>query len=68
LNACRDGASTASLGYLFQCITTLWMKKFLLISNLNLPCLSLKAFPHVLSLSTLINSHSPSCLYAPFKD
>uniref|UniRef100_A0A669QC17 UBC core domain-containing protein n=1 Tax=Phasianus colchicus TaxID=9054 RepID=A0A669QC17_PHACC len=24
LNACRDGASTASLGNLFQCLTTLW--------------------------------------------
>ena len=40
---------------------------FLLTSKLNLPCLSLKPFPLVLSLSTLINSHSPSCLYVPFK-
>ena len=38
-----------------------------LVSNLNLPCLSSKPFPLVLSLSTLVNSHSPSCLYAPFK-
>ena len=30
LNACRDGASTASLGNLCQCITTLWVKNFLL--------------------------------------
>jgi len=37
LNACRDGASTASLGNLFQCDTTLTVKNFLLISNLNLP-------------------------------
>jgi len=36
LNASRDGASTTSLGNLFQCITTLWVKNFLLISNLNL--------------------------------
>jgi len=36
LNASRDGASTASLGNLFQCVTTLWVKIFLLISNLNL--------------------------------
>jgi len=50
LNACRDGASTASLGNLFQCITTLCVKNFLLISNLNLPRLSLKPFPLVLSL------------------
>ena len=49
LNASRDGASTTSLGNLFQCITTLWVKNFLLISNLNLPCLSLKPFPLVLS-------------------
>ena len=67
LNASRDGASTASLGNLFQCVTTLWVKNFLLISNLNLPCLSLKPFPLVLSLTTLINSCSPSCIYAPFK-
>ena len=55
------------LGQPVQCVTTLWVKNFLLISNLNLPCLSLKPFPLVLSLSTLVNSHSPSCLYAPFK-
>jgi len=42
-------------------------KNFLLISNLTHPCLSLKLFLLVLSLSTLVNSHSPSCLYAPFK-
>ena len=45
LNASRDGASTATLGSLFQCITTLCVKNFLLISNLNLPCLSLKTIP-----------------------
>jgi len=48
LNASRDEASTASLGNLFQCISTLCVKNFLLISNLNLPCLSLKPFPLVL--------------------
>jgi len=48
LNASRDGASTTSLGNLFQCVTTLCVKNFLLISNLNLPCLSLKPFPLVL--------------------
>jgi len=55
LNASRDAASTGSLGYLFQCITTVWVKNFLLISNLNLPCLTLKPFPLVLSLPTLVN-------------
>ncbi|KAK4825788.1 hypothetical protein QYF61_002372 [Mycteria americana] len=32
----RDGDSTTSLGSLFQCFTTLSVKKFFLISNLNL--------------------------------
>ena len=45
----------------FQCVTTLWVKNFLLISNLSLPCLSLKPFPLVLSLYTLVNSHISSC-------
>ena len=36
LNASRDGASTTSLGNLFQCVTTLCVKKLFLISNLNL--------------------------------
>ena len=67
LNASRDGAFTASLGNLFQCVATLWVKIFFLISNLNVPCLSLKPFLLVLSLSTLINSHSAPCLFAPFK-
>ena len=62
LNVSRDGASTASVGILFQCVTTLCVKNFLLISNLNLPCLSLRPFPLVLSLSTLVNSCSPSCI------
>ena len=60
LNVSRDGASTASLDNLFQCFTTLWVKNLLLISDLNLPCLSLKPLPLVLSLSTLLrmnNSH-----------
>ena len=65
LNASRDGASTASLGNLFQCVSTLWLKNFLLISHLNLPCLSLRPFSLVLSLSTLVNSHLPS-IYCQF--
>jgi len=67
LSASRDGASTSYLGNLFQCVNTLCVKNFFLISNLNLPCLSLKPFPLVLSLSTLVNSPSPSCLYVSFK-
>jgi len=50
LNASRDGASTTSLGNLFQCITTLCVKNLFLTSNLNLPCLSLKSFSLVLSI------------------
>jgi len=48
------------LGQPVQCVTTLWGKNFLLISNLNLPCLILKPFSLVLSPSTLVNSRSPS--------
>ena len=32
------------LGQPVQCVTTLWVKNFLLISNLSLPCLGLKPF------------------------
>jgi len=37
LNTSRDGDSTTSLGSLFECLTTLSVKKVFLISNLNLP-------------------------------
>ncbi|KAK4822235.1 hypothetical protein QYF61_011876 [Mycteria americana] len=46
----RDGDSTTSLGSLFQCLTTLSVKKFFLTSNLNLPWLNLRPFPLVLLL------------------
>ncbi|KAK4832719.1 LOW QUALITY PROTEIN: hypothetical protein QYF61_025208, partial [Mycteria americana] len=52
LNTCRDGDSTTSLGSLFQCLTTLSLNKFFLISNLNLPWCNLRPFPLVLSLVT----------------
>jgi len=45
----RDGDSTTSLGSLFQCFTTLSVKKFFLISNLNLPWHNLRPFPLILS-------------------
>ena len=65
---CLQGWGIHSLlGQPVQCVTTLWVKNFPLISNVNLPCLSLTPFPLVLSLSTLVNSCFPSCLYAPFK-
>ena len=48
---CLQGWSIHNLlGQPVQCVTTLWVKNFLLRSNLNLPCLSLKPFPLVLSL------------------
>ena len=63
---CLQGWGIHSLlGQPVQCVTTLWVKNFHLISNLNLPCLSLKPFPLILSLSTLINSHSPSKIPSP---
>ncbi|KAK4807049.1 hypothetical protein QYF61_018390 [Mycteria americana] len=53
LNVSRDGASNTSLGNLFQCFTTLIVKKFFLISSLNLPSFSLKPLPLVLSQQAL---------------
>ena len=53
LKVSRDGESTKSLGNLFQCLTTLTVKDFFLIRNLNLFSLSLKPFPLVLSPQTL---------------
>jgi len=47
LNTSRDRASTASLGNLFQHLTTLLVKNFPLISNLNFPSFNLKPFPLV---------------------
>ncbi|KAK4817221.1 hypothetical protein QYF61_003745 [Mycteria americana] len=45
----RDGDSATSLGSLFQCLTTLSVKKNFLISNPNLPWHNLRPFPLVLS-------------------
>jgi len=64
---CLQGWGIHSLlGQPVQCVTTFWVKNFLLISNLNLPCVSLRPFPLVLSLLILINSCSLFCLYTPF--
>ena len=57
---CLQGWGIHSLlGQPVQCITTLWGKNFLLISNLNLPCLSLNHSP--LSYKTLVNRSFASC-------
>ena len=64
LNTVREGAATASLGNLCQGLTTLMVKNFFLMSNLNLPSFSVQPFPLVLSLHTLVNSPSPAFLQA----
>ena len=55
----RDTSHRIIESYLFQCFTTLMVKSFFLVSNLNLPSFSLKTFPLVLSLHTLVKSPSP---------
>ena len=59
------GAATASLGNLGQGLTTLRVKNFFLISNLNLSCCSLKPLLLVLSLHALVKSPSPPLSQAP---
>jgi len=61
-NIPREGASTVSLGNLFQCLTTLIVNNFFLTSNLNLSSFSLKPLPLVLSLQALVKSPSPAFL------
>jgi len=39
LSACKDRASSTSLDNLFQCLTTLTIKNFFLISKLNVALL-----------------------------
>ena len=62
LNTSREGASTTSLGNLFQFLTTLTVKNFFLISNINLPSFSSKLLPPILSLHSLVKRsvHWPS--------
>jgi len=60
LNTAREGAATASLGNLFQCFTTLTVKNFFFVSNLNLPSFSLKPLPLVLSLHALVKCPPPA--------
>lgn len=49
LQICKDGDSMTSLGSLFQRLTTLRVKTFLLNSNLKFPCWSWMALLLVLS-------------------
>ena len=59
LNTSREGASTTSLGNLFQCLTILKVKNFSFVVDLNLLCFSLKPLFFVLSLHALVKSSSP---------
>ena len=52
LNTSRNGDSITSLDTLSQCLISLSVEKFFLISSLNLPWWNLRLFPHVLSLAT----------------
>ena len=65
LSTAREGAATASLGNLGRGLSTLMVKNFFLISNVNLPSFSLELFPLALSLHTLMKSPSPSFLQVP---
>ena len=59
LSISRDGAPTASLGSLCQCLITLWIKNLPLTFHPNFPSFSLKSFSLVLSLSGCVKSQSP---------
>lgn len=60
LDTDRPGALTMSLGSLFQCITTLSLKKHFLTTNLNVPWHTFEPFPHILSLDTREKRSAPS--------
>jgi len=59
LIASSDRASTASFGNMLQCLRTLIVKNFFLLSNLNLLSFSLKPLPLVLS------PHDPVSWFGP---
>ena len=63
MNIARDGASTTSLGNLCQCLATLIIEKFFLISSLNPPFFSLKLSPLVLLPQALLKTLSPSLFF-----
>jgi len=58
---------TTALGSLVQGLTTLPVKKFLLISNLNLPRRNLRPSPLVLSLVTWEKRPTPPSLHPPVR-
>lgn len=62
----READFTTSLGSLLQFLTTLWVKNFFLISNLNLPWHYLKPFPLILSFGMWQKRLIPTWLRSPF--
>ena len=62
LNTSRNGDFTASLDSPSQSFTTLFVKKFFLISNLNLPWCNLRPFCLVISLAMRQKILTPSSL------
>ena len=52
---------------MFQCLTTLTVENFFLISNLNIPSFSLKPFSIVLLQQSLLKHLSPSLLQSHFR-
>ena len=68
LNTSRGGDSITFLGSLFQCLTALSEKKFLLKSDLNCPCCNLRPFPLILSLVTWEKKPTPSSPQPPFRE
>jgi len=63
----RNGDSTTSLGSLFQCLTTLSVKKFSLISNLTLPWCNFRPLLLILSLVAWEKRPAPTSLQPPFR-
>lgn len=61
-NTSGDGHSITSLGRLFQFLTTLTLRDFFLISNLNLPRLILIRFPPAVSLQAQQKRPDPTGL------
>ena len=63
----RDGDSTTFLGSLFRCSTTLLVKKFFLISDLNLPWHNLRPFLLIPWLVTWEKRLTPTSVQPPFR-
>lgn len=62
LNVSRDKDSTTSLNSLSQWLAALSVRKFFLMSNLNLPWCNLRPFPFIQSLVTWEKRSTPSLL------